>query len=107
MTFFTIPVGNTLPWYKFKITLSGVIFTLSFRYNTRSSRWVMDILDPSGNQILCGLPVLIQRNVTSQYPTLAIPEGVFFSTDDTGNGLQPTIYSFGTDHTLWYEDPTQ
>ena len=107
MTFFTVPLGNALPWYKFKITLSGVIFTLSFRYNTRSNRWVMDILDPTGNQILCGLPLLIQRNVDGQYPTLAIPEGVFFVTDDTGQGTQATQYSFGTDHTFWYEDPTQ
>lgn len=107
MTFFTIPVGNSLPWYKFKITLSGVIFTLSFRYNTRSSRWVMDIQDPSGNPILCGLVCLIERNMDGQYTTFAIPAGIFFATDDTGQGTQPTLYSFGTDHTLWYEDPTQ
>jgi hypothetical protein len=67
----------------------------------------MDILDPSGNQILCGIPCLIQRNMIGQYTTFAIPEGVFFATDDTGQGNQPTLYSFGTDHTLWYEDPTQ
>jgi hypothetical protein len=99
---FTIPLGNNLPWYKFKITLSGTIFTLSVRYNTRSSRWLMDISDPSGNIILAGIPVLIQRDMTGQYPTLAIPSGTFFSTDDTGQGNQPTLYSFGTDHTLWY-----
>lgn len=107
MTLFTIPLGNALPWYKFRITLSGVIFTLSVRFNVRSQTWLMDILDPSGNQILCGMPLLIERNVTGQYTTLAIPPGVFFATDDTGQGIQATQYSFGLDHTLYYEDPTQ
>lgn len=106
-TFLTIPARNDLPWYKFKITLSGVIFTLHFRYNTRMQRWIMDINDPSDNPILLGVPVLIVRNLTGQYVTLAIPEGLFFATDDTGQSTQPTQFSFGTDHTLWYQDPTQ
>lgn len=107
MTFFTVPVKNNLPWYKFKITLSGVIFTLSFRYNSRTTRWLMDILDSSENPVLMGLPLLINRNVTSQYPTFAIPEGVFFATDDTGKNQEAGLFSFGTDHSLWYEDPLQ
>jgi hypothetical protein len=107
MTFFTMPVVNSLPYYKFKITLSSVIFTISMRFNGRMARWMMDVLDPSANPILMGIPVLIQRNLTGQYVTLALPEGVLFATDDTGNDTQPTLYSFGLDHTLWYEDPTQ
>src|ERR1700733_326462 len=106
MTFFTVPVINTLPWYKFKITLSGVIFTLNMRYNGRMARWMLDVLDPSGNPILMGMTVLIQRNLTGQYVPLPLPEGILFATDDTGQDTQATIYSFGSDHTLWYEDPT-
>lgn len=107
MQFFTVPFRNDLPWYKFRITLSGVIYTLHVRYNVRMARWIMDVKDPSDNPILVGLPVLISRNITGQYPTLAIPAGVFFATDDTNKDVQPTLLSFGLDHTLWYEDPTQ
>ncbi len=105
--FLSVPARNDLPWYKFKITLSGVIYTLHFRFNTRMQRWMMDINDPSDNPILLGIPCLILRDMIGQYRTLAIPVGTFFCTDDTNQDTQPTLLSFGTDHTLWYEDPTQ
>jgi hypothetical protein len=106
-TVFTVPLNNTLPSYKFKITLSGVIFTLVLRFNTRTNTWFMDIQDPSGNPILTAIPVLIERELTSQYTTLAIPAGVFAALDETGQENQPSLYSFGTTHVLLYLDPTQ
>lgn len=106
MAFLTIPISNQLPWQKFKTTLSGTIFTLEFRYNTRDNRWIMDILDPSENPILVGIPCLINRNLTGQYSYLSVPIGTIFATDDTGQQTQPTEFSFGIDHTLWYFDPT-
>ena len=106
-TLFTVPISNQLPWQTFKITLSGVIYSLNFKYNTRMARWTMDISDPSQNPILTGIPLLIQRNLTFQYYYLAIPPGVFFCTDDTGQETQPTQFSFGVDHTLYYVDPDQ
>jgi hypothetical protein len=103
---FTIPINVKLPWQQFKITLSGVIFTLEIRYNGRMDRWVMNINDASGNQILQGIVLLISRDLTSQYVTLSIPTGVFFATDDTKKDIQPGQNSFGVDHSLFYVDPT-
>lgn len=103
----TVPARNDLPWYKFKITLSSTIYTLHFRYNTRMQRWMLDVNDPSDNQIISGLPILIQRDVIGQYATFALPPGIIFATDDTNQDTQPTQFSFGTDHTLWYRDPNQ
>lgn len=102
MNFFTITINTKLPWQKFQITLSEVIYTLEFRYNGRMDRWMMNINDSSGNQILQGLPILVNRNLTGQYSTLSIPTGVFFATDDSGQGVQPSLNSFSVDHTLWY-----
>lgn len=107
MTFFTVPLGNTLPWYKFTITLSGTIFTLSPRFNGRMNNWMMDILDPAGNEILASIPLLINRDLTGQYPTLPLPVGVLFVTDATKQGQNPGQYSFGTTNVCWYGDPTQ
>lgn len=107
MTFFVVPLVNSLPFYKFRATFSGTLFTLYIRYNGRMQRYIMDVLDPSENPIVNGLPLLINRNIAGQYVSLALPEGIFFASDDTGQSNQPTQYSFGTDHTLWYEDPTQ
>jgi hypothetical protein len=107
MSFFLLPLRNDLPRYQFTITLSGSIFSLSIYYNVRMSRWIMDVQDPSGNPILTGVALLINRNLTGQYRTLAIPVGTFFCTDDTNQDTQPTLLSFGTDHSAWYSDPTQ
>lgn len=102
-----VPARNDLTWYKFRITFSGVIYTLNFRLNSRMNRWIMDIKDPAEKAILLGIPILILRNLTGQYRTLNVPQGVFFATDDSGQDTQPTLLSFGTDHTFWYVDPTQ
>lgn len=103
----TVPVTNTLPFITYKITLSAVIYTLTFKYNTRMARWILNISDATGNQLLSGICLLIQRQLTSQYLYLAIPPGIFVCTDDTGQDTQPTQFSFGVDHTFLYVDPDQ
>lgn len=103
----TVPMRNDLPWYQFRCSFSSVIFSIHVRYNTRMQRFLMDICDPSDNPILVGIPVLIQRSLLTQFPTLSVPQGVMFCTDDTGQGNQPTQYSFGLDHTMFYVDPSQ
>jgi hypothetical protein len=104
----TVPLQNgNLPWYQFRANFSGTIFTIHVRYNVRMQRYIMDINDSSDNTVLAGIPILIERNLTGQYPSLSVPEGIFFATDDSGQGNQPTQFSFGVDHTLWYVDPSQ
>lgn len=107
MTFFIVPMDNSFPWFKFKITLSGVIYVMSFRFNTRSNSWYLDILDSSNQVIIAGLAILIDRNLLGQYRTFAVPVGTLFATDDTGKELEPTLNSFRVDHTFWYADPIQ
>lgn len=107
MTFLLIPARNDIPWYKFKITLSGTIYTLRFRYNVRMQRWIMDISDASDQDIVNGLPLILLRNLNGRFALATLPPGTFFITDDTNQGTQPTRYSFGTTHTLFYADPTQ
>ena len=101
-TFYTIPINSRLPNQKFKISLSGSVFTIELAYNVRQDRWIMSISDASGNQILVGVPILINRNLTGQYRTLKIPTGIIFATDDSSQGQQPTLNSWNIDHTLGY-----
>lgn len=106
-TFFIIPARNDLPNYEFRTTLSGQIYTLYFHYNVRMDRWILEVEDSSGNLILGGIVLLILRDLIAQYTTLKLPVGLPFCTDDTQQDTQPTLLSFGTDHTFWYGDPTQ
>lgn len=108
MVILAYPAGNTFPWYGLRVSLSGVIYTINLRYNTRMHRWIMDINDASNNPIQVGLPILIDRNVAGQYVTAGLPPGTTFSVCETANPLtQPSRLSFGTTHTLYYADPTQ
>ncbi len=102
MSFEILPARNDLPWYRFKITLDDVIYTLKIRYNTRMQRWILDIADGSNVDLVTGLPILLERNIAGQYVFSGLPESVFFCTDDTNQGSQPTRLSFGVTHTLWY-----
>lgn len=107
MTFLLVPARNDVPWYKFKITLSNVIYTLRFRYNVRMQRWIMDIADASDNDIINGIPLLLLRTLSDRFVIASLPVGTLFVTDDTQQNTQATRYSFGTDHTLFYADPLQ
>ena len=105
MSLFTIPTRNDLPWYTFTISIANVLYTFHMRYNVRSERWILDICDPADNQLLVGLPILIERNIAGQYVISGIPPGTFAALDNTGNENQPTLSSFNNTHTLYYLDP--
>lgn len=99
---FIIPLKNNVFFYKFRINLSSVLYTLQFRYNGRMNRWIMDVSDAAGNQIVSGLPLLIKRNLAGQYVTLSLPPGIFIADDVTNNDAQPTQFSFGLQNFLYY-----
>ena len=104
MAIFKIPTSSTLPWYSFKTTLTGTVYTLELRYNLRMQRWMLNILDANNTPILMGVALLIGRSVSGQYRTLSVPEGALFALDDTGAGNQPTLSSFLTSHSFYYLD---
>lgn len=97
-----LPLNQDSPWYRFRTTLNGVDYILQLRYVARMDRWTLSIYTASNVLVLAGIPVLINRSLTSQYSTLAIPPGALVCLDDSGRELQPTIASFLTDHSLYY-----
>lgn len=107
MQVLSIPARNDLPFYQFTINLSGVLYQLEFKFNTRMNRWILSVNNPSGDQIMSGIPILIGRALFNEYVELPLPEGTFFAQDNTLQDQQPTQFSFGLDHTLYYVDPTQ
>jgi hypothetical protein len=105
-TFYQIPTFNDVAWYQFKIILSGATFFLRMRYNTRMQRWILDITDPSNNDILDGMPLLIDRDFLNQYVIPNLPAGKIIVSSSTGStSNQPSRYSFGSEDVLLYYDP--
>lgn len=79
---FEIPVRNDLPSYSMDVDLNGSSFRLEFRFNARMKRWILDILDTQGNEILKGKPLLTGVPILlSHYYNQSIPYGEFFLLD--------------------------
>lgn len=108
MQVFDMNIRNDLPAYTFKVDLTGVIFTVRVRYNTRMARWICDVADASDNDIINGLPLILDDNIYLRFAALAgLPVGQLVAIDNRNNAQeQPTRYSFGTTHSLLYVDPT-
>jgi hypothetical protein len=97
-----IPLRSDIFQYFFQITLSNVVYKFTVRYNGRMDRWILNIDDISGNQILSGIPLLININLLSQYPTLNILSGNLYCIDNSQKFIQPTQFSFGYNNFLVY-----
>jgi hypothetical protein len=100
-----MPLRNDLPAYRFKLDLSGTVYTLAFRYNTRMQRWIMDLMDASGTPLIMGSVLLLRTPLLNRFVIDELPPGVLLAYDDTDKDTQPTRNSFDNDHSLLYVDP--
>jgi hypothetical protein len=104
---FKLPLNAfELPFYTFGITLAGVQYFMTMRYNSRADRWFLDVADSQRTPVVTGLPLLVDRRLLQQYPTLPVPYGELIVTDDSGRDLDPTIQSFINDHSLIFLTPS-
>ena len=99
-----IPVRNDLPAYSMRIELSGEIFALNFRYNQRSTRWIMDILTEDETPILEGVLLRVDVPLLSQYFDESLPEGDFIVLDRSNLGREPNRDNFGDELELFYNE---
>lgn len=104
-TLTVIPTDAQSPWYSQVITLANVRYTLTLRFNTRMSRWLLDVGDAADKALVLGVPLLINRNLLRQYPGRGLPPGAMFVTDESGAEQQPSLSSFLRTHVLWYLEP--
>lgn len=80
-----IPTRTDLPAYTEQVELQGVIYTLAFRFNKRFNKWVFDLLDSEGAEILNGLVIYTGVPLLTQYYHRAnLPAGDFICIDSQG-----------------------
>lgn len=107
MAIVVIPIRSDLPAYDFQIELEGVLYGLSFSYNTRAGWWVMDILDVNEEPVLMGVRMITGWLMTERFVMEGKPPGDFFILDTSGKNEDPGQNDFGTTKLLMYADSTE
>lgn len=88
------------------VTLLGVTYTLTLRWNTRASLWTADLGDISGQLIVAGLALRTNRNALEPYYySTKVPRGVLMVVDNTGANADPGMDSFASTHSLLFGAP--
>ena len=102
MATLTIPVRADLPAYTFQITLETKLFTLTFRFNERMDRWIMDIADEDEVDLLLGTLIITEWNLIERFKDDRLPPGEFFALDESGERKSPGREDLGNDVKLFY-----
>lgn len=104
MLYFEIPLRSDFPSYFQKVTLDEVVYTLSFRFNARMNKWIMDISSSAGVALLEGLPLTQGMPLTYRFVgrTADFPLGQFWIIDETEQGGDPDRDTLGQDIKLIY-----
>ena len=86
-----IPVRNDIPSYEIRVDLEGVAYILKVRFNERSGRWALDVLNAAAE------PLRVGERLFPDYPLFrgnagvveGFPPGRFLLVDTTGKGRPP------------------
>lgn len=79
-----IPTRSDLDDWSLAVDLNGVGFGLRFVWNTRDSRWMMDIRDSAGAVLLTGIPVVVNQPLTLPHVGTDLPDGLLLAMDTSG-----------------------
>jgi hypothetical protein len=84
------------------VTLAGVVYQLTVRWNSFAGTWVLDIAGQSGSPPLVqGIPMLTGQDLLAQYAYLQIGGKLVVQTDQTPYAL-PTKTDLGTLSHLYF-----
>jgi hypothetical protein len=98
-TIFEIPLQPNPQ--QFPITLGGLDYELTVKWNTANSTWVLDIADTSNNPIVGGIPLVTGLDLLEQYAYLGIGGALVVQTDASFFN-QPTYANLGTGSHLYF-----
>lgn len=106
MALLVIPVDSVDPNYTIDVSLSGGLYRLRLWWNNRSGNWTLDVLDTSDNPIVAGVVLVADWELLSHYPNPALPPGMFYCVDTSGQSLDPGYDDLGARVILVYDDGT-
>lgn len=104
MALIEVPTRSDLKAYEMQVELQGITYTLNFRYNERMDRWLLDIADSIGVELLNGIVLLTNVPLTDDYVIAGLPPGRFICEDTTGQNKDAGADDLGNDVRLLYEE---
>ncbi len=98
---------SDIPAYFQRVSLDGVIFILSLRYNRRTDAFYMDIQDEEENDILMGLPVQVDVPMLYRFVKENQPKNDFVPVNSVSDDTTFTRDLLGGDVQLLYNEDDQ
>jgi len=104
MNVFIIPVSDTIDPFDQQTELDGVIYDMTFRWNSRDRSWHMDV-GRDGIVLVSGVKLIETSDVLSQYQRInGLPVGVMSVVDLDGLGADPDDVNFGDRVVMQYTE---
>jgi len=96
-----INVPTKTPYFEGTKALDGNTYKLTFKWNTNTKKWYVDIVGISNNVKMEGLACLCGKDLLKKngYSEL----GELWIVDNLEQDEDPDFYSFGSRHTVEYE----
>lgn len=99
VTAYEIPLSPTPQ--TFTITLGGVEYRLTVKWNTVSNCWVLDMASPTGGAVLMGIPLVTGADLLAQYAYMNFSGQLVVQTDDITDVI-PTFDNLGVNGHLYF-----
>jgi len=100
--FFEIP--TTPNPQTFSITLSGVQYRLTLKWNVTAQIWVLDIADIDNNLLVAGICVVTGTDLLEPFGYLNF-NGQIFASTDTDPASPPNFENLGTTGHIYWVTP--
>jgi hypothetical protein len=97
---FEIPLQAATP-QQLTVSLNGVQYKLTVRYNSPSGVWILDIADGTGNAIMQGIPMVTGADPLEQHAYLGIGGQLICQTDNDITAV-PTFANLGQTSHLYF-----
>lgn len=83
------------PAYSQTITIDGIDYVLSFRWNMRCALWFLDLADASGNPLVSSIACVPLYPLLVKFQYLDVPQGVLVILPRGPDDPPPQVSDFG------------
>ncbi len=100
-----LPTPTDLARYRFRISLSGVVFSFRLYFNRRDQHWFADIADNAGVELRSGVKLVADFPILRTWVQQGRPVGDLLVLDPSSD-VDPLLGELGLRSLLVYDDGT-